>query len=219
MCGRYTLYDTKALGKRFDASTSSLDDLRDNYNVAPSQRLPIITQGENGRTAELMKWGITRTIKDKKLDIINTRDDKAFGFFWKKTVLTQRCIVPARGFYEWKKLDGQKLPYFIHPKDQDLFGFAGIYSILEDVEGHKTKSFSIMTTQPNKEMEQVHNRMPVILTPGNETSWLEPTNSEQDLLAELLTPYVDGGLELYRVSSDVNSPRNNDKHLLYPVSG
>jgi putative SOS response-associated peptidase YedK len=111
-----------------------------------------------------------------------------------------------------------KIPYFIHPKDQELFGFAGTYSIWNDVEGRPLYSFSIMTTRPNKDMEPIHDRMPVILRPEQEALWLDRRISEREPLAELLVPYGDGKLEIYRVSGDVNSPRNNDKHLVEAVS-
>ncbi len=79
--------------------------------------------------------------------------------------------------------------------------------------------FSIMTTGPNKEMEPIHNRMPVILHPDQEAVWLDPQYSERSQLAELLVPYEDNGLEIYKVSEDVNSARNNDKHLVEAVAG
>lgn len=111
-----------------------------------------------------------------------------------------------------------KIPYLIRPKDQELFGFAGIYSVWYDVENRPLYSFSIMTTGPNKDMEPIHDRMPVILHPDTEALWLDRRISERELLAELLVPYGDGILEVYRVSEDVNSPRNNDKHLIEAVA-
>jgi putative SOS response-associated peptidase YedK len=220
MCGRYTLHQkAQAVAKRFNLATV-VPDLRPNYNVAPSQTMPVITEDKNGkRQLEDMKWGIPRSLgKDFIKEIINTRADKAFGGFWKRTVLSQRCLIPADGFYEWQKSAHGKTPFYIHPKDLKLYAFAGIWDIREDEAGHKIKTYSIMTTDANEEMRQVHTRMPVILDRQEEALWLDSAHNDPGFLAELLEPYKNGGLEIYQVSADVNSPRNNDAHLLQAVT-
>ncbi|HJT58330.1 MAG TPA: SOS response-associated peptidase [Ktedonobacteraceae bacterium] len=224
MCGRYALYETKDLGPRFNLATQPTFVSKDNYNVAPRQRLPIIVQDqEQGRRAEIMQWGfIPPWSKDpsKGSRPINTMSETAFAKpMWKCAVMHHRCLVPSRGFYEWEHINDQvKVPYFIHPKDQALFSFAGIYSVWHDVEDKPLYSFSIMTTAPNRDMEPIHDRMPVILHPDQEATWLDPQYSEQAQLASLLIPYEDGMLDMYRVSDDVNSPRHNDKHLVEAVA-
>src|SRR4051812_4076616 len=118
MCGRYTLNKKPVeIAKRFDIA-SVPKDLRENYNVAPTQVMPVITEDDDGkRHLEQMTWGIPRMFgKDFVKELINTRADKAFGGFWKRTVLHQRCLIPATGFYEWRKMEDGKTPYFIHPK-------------------------------------------------------------------------------------------------------
>jgi len=229
MCGRYGLYDTdaKALETRFELKEQPTFVSQDNYNVSPMQRMPIIYEEDGKRVAQLMQWGfIPFFAKDPRgFRPINTVSETAFEKpMWREAMKHHRCLVPSRGFYEWKKFFGdngkieRKVPYFIHPKDIDLFAFAGIYSIWKDVEGLPFYTFSIMTTTPNEEMEDIHNRMPVILRPGQEASWLNPEYSEEKQLADLLVPYPDGMLEIYRVSDDVNSARNNDKHLVEAVA-
>lgn len=219
MCGRYTLNKTADdVAKRFNLAGKP-KDLRANYNVAPSQVMPVITQDENGkRHFEQMKWGIPRVLgKDLVKEIINTRADKAFGGFWKKTVLNHRCLIPATGFYEWKRAEDGKVPYFIHPKKIELYAFAGIWSTWKNEDGQELKVYSIMTTEPNKEMKTVHTRMPVILHPDDEKQWIEPSNAKPESLAELLLPLEDNSLEIYEVSRAVNSPKNNEASLLLPV--
>jgi putative SOS response-associated peptidase YedK len=222
MCGRYTLYDTKDLGSRFNLATAQFVS-KDNYNVAPRQTLPIIFQDpEQGRVARDMQWGfIPVWSKDPKgLRPINTKSETAFDSrMWMSAVAHHRCLVPSRGFYEWMHLDnGHKVPYFIHPSDQALFAFAGIYSVWHDVEDHPLYTFSIMTTRPNRDMQLIHDRMPVILAPAHEARWLEPAYSEREQLADLLVPYEDGKLVIYKVSEAVNSIRNNDRHLVEAVA-
>ena len=222
MCGRYTLFETKDLGKRFGLRHQLQFVSKDNYNVAPRQWLPIIFEDEEmGRIVESMQWGyIPFWSKDpsKGPRPINTKSETVFdNRLWIGAIRHFRCLVPTRGFYEWKKVnDRMKIPYFIRPKDQQLFCFAGIYSIWNDVEGRPLYSFSIMTTRPNKEMKPIHDRMPVILHPDQEATWLDRHIDDRDIIESFLTPYEDGKLEIYRVSDEVNSPRNNDSRLVEP---
>jgi putative SOS response-associated peptidase YedK len=140
---------------------------------------------------------------------------------WKGLVSKKRALIPADGFYEWKKPEHSKdlkQPFYIHPKQTDLFSFAGIWSSWKDVEGVEFKTYSIITTSPNKEMTSVHNRMPVILHPEDEPKWLESSRVEQEDLEPFLHPYEDGGLEMFEVSRDVNVARNNDEKLILPIN-
>ena len=218
MCGRYTLSKTEQLAKRYNLAHVP-KDLHANFNVAPTQTMPVITDEGNGPNLELMRWGIPRFIGPGKVkDVFNTRADKAF-MSWKTLTLTKRILIPATGFYEWKMQAGGKQPYFIHPKDEELFSFAGIWNTWKDDAGRELKTYSIMTTEPNKEMAAVHNRMPVILHQDDESSWLSPThNNDRGAIEALLRPWEDNGLEMYEVSSDVNAVRNNDESLIYPLN-
>jgi putative SOS response-associated peptidase YedK len=218
MCGRYTLTKTEKLAKRYNLANVP-KDIRPNFNVAPTQTMPVITHGSDGLQLEEMRWGIPRFIGPGKVkDVFNTRADKAFGS-WKKLVSTQRLLVPATGFYEWKKLTDGKQPYFIHPKDDELFSFAGIWGLWKDEDGREIKTYSIMTTEPNKEISSIHNRMPVILHQEDESAWLEPKyDNDRGAIEALLRPYEDNGLEMYEVSRDVNVARTNDEHLIYPLN-
>jgi putative SOS response-associated peptidase YedK len=223
MCGRYTLYETKDLGPRFNLTHQQRFVSKDNYNVAPRQWLPVIFEDvEMGRIAEPMQWGyIPPWTKDptKGIRPINTKSETVFDSrLWKGAIRHHRCLVPSRGFYEWKAVsEKMKIPYFIHPKDQTLFGFAGVYSEWIDVEGRPLYSFSILTTRPNREMERIHDRKPVMLLPEQEAPWLDSRIQEQGQLAKFLVPYEDGGLEIYRVSEAVNSPRHNERYLVDAV--
>lgn len=219
MCGRYTLsVKPNKLADRYGLPHVP-KGLKPNYNVAPSQHMPVIIGNKNGdKQLEYMQWGIHRHLgKDLVKELINTRADKAFGGFWKRTVLGQRCLIPSDGFYEWKKTGDGKVPFFIHPKVIDLYSFAGIWDTWKNEDGHEIKTYSIMTTEANKEMKAIHDRMPVILHPEDEASWLEPSNDEKKL-SQLLFPFEDGGLEIYEVSRAVNSPSHNDASLLKPVA-
>ncbi|MBC7707802.1 SOS response-associated peptidase [Polaromonas sp.] len=218
MCGRYTLSKVDQLAQRY-AVTEVLKSIKPSYNVAPTQTMPVVIDHEGANKIELMRWGIPRFIGPGKVkDVFNTRADKAF-WSWKKLTSTQRILIPATGFYEWKQQADGKQPFFIHPKDEELFSFAGIWNTWKDDEGRELKTYSIMTTEPNKEMSGVHNRMPVILHQEDEAAWLSPSNdNDRGALEALLRPYEDNGLELFEVSRDVNVAKVNDEHLIYPLN-
>lgn len=227
MCGRYTLHQkAENIAKRYGVADGSAT-IRENFNVAPGQLMPVITEDDNGkRELQIMKWGFVPVwAKDPNMGykLINARDDGIFEKpMWRSVILKKRCIIPADGFYEWKKTTigkkVQKQPFYIHPKQIELFSFAGVWETWKDVEGIEHKTYSIITTEPNKEMASVHNRMPVILHPEDEASWLESTKVTRSDIEPLLRPFEDNGLELYEVSRDVNAARINEEYLVYPLN-
>lgn len=217
MCGRYgfTIKDDKEILNRFEIE--SLDfELKSNYNVAPTQEMPIVER-HSPNSLKLRKWGIFPSFMNGGM-LINAQSEKlATSGVWKKAFLENRCIVPASFFYEWKKLSDGKQPYLIKPKNQKLFGFAGIIVKYHDKEKKEKEGYIIITTTPNSLMEEIHNRMPVILRKEDEEDWLNPDNAETDKLLSLLTPYPANNMEAYPVSTLVNSPKNNFPELLKPI--
>lgn len=226
MCGRYTLHKkAKDLAKRYNLATVQ-KNIQENFNVAPGQIMPVITADQSGEPhLELMKWGVIPAwAKDPSIGykLINARDDTIFEKpMWRGLILRKRALIPADGFYEWKRLpEGnkeRKQPFYIRPKQSDVFSFAGVWETWKDVEGKSLKTYSIVTTAPNAEMSSVHNRMPVILHQEDEASWLEPSKVKREEIEPFLHPYEDQGLEMYEVSKDVNSTANNDQHLIYAL--
>lgn len=220
MCGRYVFLDVNNLDEHFLRDSKKTNKqlklkLKPNYNVAPTQTMPVITETNGMRQLELMQWGIPRMVgKDIRKSIINTRSDKAFSPFWRKTVQNKRCLIPANGFYEWKTSSTGKQPFYIKPKDPNssLFAFAGIFDEWTDNDGKTIKTYSIMTTEPNKEMSDIHNRMPVILHEEDEESWLAGVSDES--LLRLLTPLENGSLTFKIVSTAVNNVKNNTPELI-----
>lgn len=227
MCGRYTLtYEEVTELTGFldvtDAEMLSADQDRKsyaNYNVAPSHSMPAAyTNSKGERILDSMHWGFmgwrpkpgTRPFLP-----INTRDDSvAEKPMWKKAFLENRCIIPASGFYEWAGKRGSKTPHYIYPLNEKFMGFAGIYSDLAPENSHAQKSYSIITTSPNKVMEGIHDRMPVILHPEEFDNWLNPENRDAGFLLEFLKPYPDDAIDEHTVSRDVGNVRNNHEGLI-----
>lgn len=195
------------------------DDEYSHYNVAPTQEMPVSYESENGkRILETMHWGYMGWKPkpgSKPFLPINTRDDSLLEKpMWKKPFLNARCIVPASGFYEWAGKKGNKTPHYIYPKNEPFIGFAGIYSDLAPEDKSANKSYSIITTSPNKVMENIHDRMPVILHPNEFDDWLNLKNSDPDFLTDFLRPYPDDAISEHIVGKAVGNVRNNDESLI-----
>ena len=121
----------------------------------------------------------------------------------------RRCLVPADGFYEWKRTGRSKQPIHIGMKDDSLFAFAGIWDRWEDASGSVVETCSILTTTPNSLLAEVHDRMPVILEPENYELWLDPGFKDLDTLTAMLKPFDAAKMKCYSVSTLVNSPAND----------
>lgn len=219
MCGRYGLTKTIDLKKRYSLENDI--EMDENFNVAPSQIMPVIVDDNGKNKIEEMRWGLvpfwskTPTVK---FSSINARGETvASSSVYREPFKRHRCLIPATGFYEWKKLSDSKIPYLIRVKSEEIFSLAGLFDIWKDVEGKEFPSYTIITTRPNKIMEDIHNRMPVILPKDEEQIWLDPKATPTEL-ENLLIPYSDKDMEAYTVSTAVNSPRNNNPELLKPFS-
>lgn len=220
MCGRYSLICTDDLGNRFRIHLPTLN-CRSRFNVAPSQTMPVVVKHENVEMA-MMEWGLVpHWVKDLKEAhrLINARAETlAEKPIFRGLLKNKRCLVPASGFYEWKKEGGYKQPYYIHLKDAPLFAFAGLYDIWHDADGQAYPTYTIITTDANDLMVPIHNRMPVILKPEDESRWLNGEPPAPDEMQAMLGPYSSGAMDAYPVSSRVNSPVEDDARLISPLS-
>jgi putative SOS response-associated peptidase YedK len=221
MCGRYVFTDPDNLQRRFGVAQLPLD-LSPQYNIAPGQTLPVVVAGEAGHAVALMRWGLVPAwAKDPKIGYrtINARaeglEDKAS---FRKPFRSRRCLVPATGFYEWKRAGRGKQPYFIRLKDGELFGFAGLWDSWRDERGEEVRTYTIITTTPNDLVAPIHDRMPVILRRDAEGPWLDPTIGEVPLLRSLLRPYPAEAMEAYPVSTRVNATSSTGAALIAPLN-
>lgn len=218
MCGRYAivLAGDGTLQRRFSLGELG-DDPAPRFNVAPTQTLPVITRNSPNRV-EMMRWGLIPSwAKDASIGskMINARAETvAEKPAFRRALRSQRCLVPATGFYEWKRDGDSKAPHFIHLPGEPLFAFAGLYDVWRDPDGQVMKTYTILTTAPNALMTEIHNRMPVILRREGEDDWLDPANSEPETLLPLLRPYPAEQMAAYPVSRLVNSPANDAPDLL-----
>jgi putative SOS response-associated peptidase YedK len=221
MCGRFSLTKEEAeIEKRFNARFYS-DDLVKRYNVAPSQ-LSIVITDESPSELQLFKWGLIPSwAKDPSIGnkMINARSETIWEKpSFKNLIKRKRCLVVTDGFYEWKKIDSKtKIPYRICVKDESLFTLGGLWDQWTDKSsGEIISSFTVITTNANDKVGEIHDRMPVILSKEDESIWLNENSGQLDI-DELLKPYPEQELKTYPISKKVNSPTNDSEEILEEV--
>jgi putative SOS response-associated peptidase YedK len=219
MCGRYSLVCIDDLGNRFRVFNPMIG-ARSRFNVAPGNEMPVIIRGETHELA-LMKWGLvphwTKDLKGSPHPINARAEGIAEKPMFRQLLKDKRCLVPATGFYEWKKEGTRKIPFYFHKKDNSCFAFAGLYDSWQGPSGETLRTYTIITTEANELMAPIHNRMPVILTQENELRWLARDTLSPDEMGAILRPDTTGRLESYVVSSRVNSPAVDDETLIARV--
>lgn len=225
MCGRYTLsVPLSNLVDAFDVDPPEFE-YSPRFNVAPTQDAPIIAQDRAGRRIGLLRWGLVPSwAKDVAIGqrMINARAETVAGKpAFRGAFKQRRCLVPADGFFEWKKLEeggggkGRKIPHWIHRRDRDAFVMAGLWERWAPAEGAPVHTFTILTTAAAPEVREIHPRMPVILPWEKALRWLDPDMGGEELQS-LLQPHGEG-LQAYQVSPLVNSPRNDTPACIVPV--
>src|SRR5207248_972265 len=167
MCGRYRLTRADRLAEKFEAGLA--EELHPRYNIAPTQPVPVVRVSGSRRVIASMRWGlIPNWAKDASMSQINARSETLLEKpAFKESFERRRCLIPADGFYEWTRSGRSKQPFHFGMRDDALFAFAGIWDSWKSREGLVIQSCAILTTAPNELLSDVHDRMPVILSPEN----------------------------------------------------
>ena len=222
MCGRYVL--RSPLQNVMDAFSAVLEIdgvvVKPRYNIAPTQNVPVIRLNPEGkRTISILKWGLIPSwSKDPAIGsrMINARAETLTEKpSYRNAFRKRRCIVPADGFFEWKKEGKEKQPYYIHPAENSLIGFAGLWEKWGN--GDETiESYTIITTEPGEVTKEVHDRMPLILNPSQYEKWLSTEESTIELETML---YFDESISLVLtpVGKQVNSARYDGEDCIVGV--
>ena len=203
MCGRYVITNPVSKTRKIVKTSIKVEDI-ENYNAHPYQNLPVIKKYINGNTLENLKWGIVPSWSKKKdyKPLINARletIDEKFSF--KKLIKLKRCIVVADGFYEWKKEENNKTPYYFLREDKKIMYIAGIFD---------NNEFCLITEKASKNLEEIHQRQPVIVNENDVNRYLNLEFNGSFFLKECKKPI----LQFYKVSKDVNKPTNNKISLI-----
>jgi putative SOS response-associated peptidase YedK len=231
MCGRfYRKSDKQKIAEAFHAT--KVDDFPLppwDYNVAPTSMQPIIRQSRDTAERELvsLRWGLVPFFAQdlkafKGFSTINARAETiTVSRTYREPFKKRRCLVPASGFYEWKKIgdpmvkkDRVKIPYAFDLANGHMMAFAGLWDAWKDpANGQWLQSYTIITTEANELMAPVHDRMPVILHPGDFNRWLDREVTDQPPI-DLLRPFPADEMEAFEVSKDVGNVKNNSPELL-----
>lgn len=230
MCGRYSLgISTDELVEIFDvpdARESALEELGlPRYNIAPSQEAPALVLGSDGRRLGPLRWGLVPFWADDPSignRLINARSETAHEKpAFRQAFRKRRCLIPADGFYEWKKPEsgnGSKTPYWIHHQDDEILTMAGLWERWEpeeEDEGPLT-TFTILTTDASEGMSHIHPRMPVLIPPDGRDTWMS-RDTDPGEARELLHPPPEDILAAREVSTYVNSPENEGRECVEKV--
>jgi len=220
MCGRYSLSKSKLeLEERYQAEM--LEPFGPRYNIAPTQLVPVITS-ESPKGFSHFYWGITPEFSKNKpvsQKFINARAETVTEkISFRSSFEKRRCLVPADGFYEWKKVGKKtRVPYRFVLSDESIFSFAGIWEEYENESGIVQHTFLILTTNPNNLVAEVHDRMPAIIKKEDEAKWMDKYSSESDLLS-LLKSYPADEMNSFPVSPLVNNVGNDTPQILRKTS-
>jgi putative SOS response-associated peptidase YedK len=211
MCGRYRLTRAEKMAEKFEAQAELSGELRPRYNIAPTQPVPVVRATGSGRVISSMRWGLIPSwAKDASMAQINARSETVLEKpAFQESAERRRCLIPADGFYEWRRSPNTKQPFHFGMKDDSLFAFAGIWDRWTSTEGQIVESCAILTTTPNELLKDVHDRMPVILHPNHYHAWLTASGLKSHHFAHILVPYDAEQMRRYPVSSLVNSPEND----------
>ena len=204
MCGRYVI--TKPVTKTIDLVKTNIKvEDKDNYNAHPTQKLPIIKSYTNGRALENCNWGLVPSwAKDKKdfRPLINARLETLMEkVSFKKLIQTSRCLVVADGYYEWRRENKEKTPFYFTKLNSELMFFAGI---------HQNNQFCIITREATNNVKDIHHREPLIVNEEQISNYLNIKKEAIDILRSIKPPE----LKFHEVSKDVNKPINNDSSLI-----
>jgi len=221
MCGRFALKaPPRSIQEHFHLPETV--HLSPRYNIAPSQAIAVVRHlsGNDCRRLDMLRWGlIPGWAKDMKIGykMINARAETlAQKPSFRSAFHKKRCLIVADGFYEWQHAGKAKQPVYLQLKNGIVFAFAGLWESWKSPEGENIESCTIITTSPNELIREIHDRMPVILHPEHYGTWLQDSTPEHSL-HHLLKPYPADEMEAYRVSPEVNSPKNDTPDCILPL--
>lgn len=225
MCGRFVSAAPPDEIARYFGAVPTEAAIEPSFNVAPTDDVYAVFEKDRERRLNAFHWGLVPMwAKDPKIasKMINARaDGLADKGAFKTAFVKRRCIVPADGFYEWKKLPGKrKQPMYLHRADGEPLAFAGLWEVWRGPNRDQDPLFSctIVTTDANDRVGEVHDRMPVILPPSVWDRWLDRELGDVDELSSLLVPAPTELLVMRPVSTDVNDVKNDGAHLIDAVA-
>jgi putative SOS response-associated peptidase YedK len=223
VCGRYTLaYEDFSFMLEYYGLTPTTEfSYSPRYNIAPGQAVPAVVHDGQHKRIGLLRWGLVPAWAESQnigFKTINARAETLTQRpTFRKLVERKRCLLPADGFYEWKKTDGRKQPMRIVLKSRSLFSFAGLYDTWISPAGEKLSTCTIITVKPNDLMASIHNRMPAILRREDEDAWVDRSVRNSGDITNLLSPYAAEEMTAYPVQALVGNVHNDGPECIQEV--
>ena len=221
MCGRFVITSPPAALRQIFGYAEQ-PNFPPRFNIAPTQPIPVVWIENGARHFRLMRWGLLPAwVKDprKFTLLINARSETlrekpAF----KNAVKRRRCLVPADGYYEWQASEPRKRPFFIHRRDGQPMGFAGLAETWVGPNGEELDTVAIVTTAAAADLAGLHHRVPVTIAPGDFERWLDCRGYDAEDVMTLLTAPEEGEFVWHEVSTRVNRVANDDAQLVLPIT-
>jgi putative SOS response-associated peptidase YedK len=220
MCGRFVQVEKPEFyAEHFGAEFIRTETQQVNYNVAPTEQIYSVVEHNSERVLTSFRWGLVpHWAKDLKIGskAINARSETAATKpMFRRSFANRRCLIPADGFYEWERKTHGKLPHYIFGADNKPLPLAGLWSSWHDPETEeRVLTATILTGKPNRLLEGIHDRMPIIVPPEHWAFWLDPMNNDVDSLDSLMATYPAELMDEYPVSTLVNKVANNTPDLI-----
>jgi putative SOS response-associated peptidase YedK len=220
MCGRFAIKSTPDDLRRLLGFVER-PNFPPRYNIAPMQPIPIVRVENGARHFTLMRWGLIPSwVKDprKFALLINARAEGiADKPSFRAAIRRRRCLVPADGFYEWRREGKSKRPYFIRARSGEPMAFAAIWETWGDAGGGEIDTAAIITCAANTVLQPIHERMPAVIRPADFDRWLLPDETHFEEACALLKPAPDDFMHAHEVSPRVNKAANDDAENIVPV--
>jgi putative SOS response-associated peptidase YedK len=222
MCGRFVQYsDPEVYASHFNLD--AICEATPRFNVAPTQPVLAIRGTDEGKRELVpLRWGLIPFWSkgpDSRYSMINARAETVNTKpAYRNAFKHRRCLIPAEGFYEWKAEKSGKTPFLIRRDDREPFAMAGLWERWHGEDEKVIESCTIVVTDADDLLRPIHDRMPVILAPGDYAGWLDTANDNKDELLAMLTPAGSEHWSMHPVSRHVNSPRNDGPELLEAVA-
>lgn len=222
MCGRFGLTRPEALKlERF--GISELPPLVPRYNIPPSSDVLVVRARKGTTGAEMIRWGLVPSwAKDPSIGnrMANVRADTALEkSSFRAAMQKRRCLIPADVFYEWQAVPGQKRrkPFAVALRNAEVFALGGLWEAWRSKEnGEWLITCAVMTTEPNELMEPIHDRMPVIIQPGDYKAWMDSSTTMEEV-RRLVAPFPDEEMRTWEISLLVNDPKTDDARVIAPI--
>jgi putative SOS response-associated peptidase YedK len=221
MCGRFVITSPPAALRQIFGYLEQ-PNFPPRYNIAPTQPIPVVIVEHGARHFRLMRWGlIPAWVKDpRKFTVLinaraeTVREKPAF----KNAIKRRRCLIPADGYYEWQASATRKRPHFIHRRDGEPIGLAGLAETWIGPNGEELDTVAIVTAPAGPDLAALHHRVPVTIEPNDFGRWLDCSDDDADRVMALLTASGEGCFVWYEISTRVNRAANDDAQLILPIT-